>query len=216
MSQLKLYGMPLSNYFNMVKQSLLIKQVEFEEVIVKPNQDADYRKISPMGKVPAIETEQGFLSETMAIMDYIEATFPANPLFPTDAFAQAKTKELMRVVEHYIETPTHSMLPALFGKAISDDIKKHYEPLLNRGIAAFNQLIQPQPYLLSEKISYADIFTFWSMSVAQTISKVVYERDLASEMPGFKEWRALMLDNEITQQLVNASAEARKQMASGK
>ena len=53
---LKLYGFPVSNYFNMVKIALLEKQIEFEEVLVYPNQEHDYLSKSPMGKVPCIET----------------------------------------------------------------------------------------------------------------------------------------------------------------
>ena len=37
---LKLYGMPLSNYYNMVKTILIEKGMDFEEVLVKPNQEA--------------------------------------------------------------------------------------------------------------------------------------------------------------------------------
>ena len=34
---IKLYGMPLSNYYNMVKAVLIEKEMEFEEILVKPN-----------------------------------------------------------------------------------------------------------------------------------------------------------------------------------
>ena len=58
---IKLYGMPLSNYYNMVKTVLLEKGMDFEEVLVLPNQESDYLAKSPWGKVPARGTEQGFL-----------------------------------------------------------------------------------------------------------------------------------------------------------
>ena len=53
---IKLYGMPLSNYYNIVKAVLIEKGILFEEVLVKPNQEAEYLAKSPMGKVPCIET----------------------------------------------------------------------------------------------------------------------------------------------------------------
>ena len=56
---IKLYGMPLSNYYNMVKTVLLEKGMDFEEMLILPNQESDFLGKSPMGKVPAMETEQG-------------------------------------------------------------------------------------------------------------------------------------------------------------
>ena len=35
---IKLYGMPLSNYYNMVKTVLLEKGMDFEEMLILPNQ----------------------------------------------------------------------------------------------------------------------------------------------------------------------------------
>ena len=63
---IKLYGMPLSNYYNMVKTVLLEKGMDFEEMLILPNQELDFLGKSPMGKVPAMETEQGFLSPRRA------------------------------------------------------------------------------------------------------------------------------------------------------
>ena len=69
---IKLYGFPISNYYNMAKVVMIEKGIEFEEVLVRPNQEADYLSKSPMGKVPSIETEQGFLTETGVIIDYLD------------------------------------------------------------------------------------------------------------------------------------------------
>lgn len=64
---LKLYGFPLSNYYNKVKLVLLEKGIPFEEVHapVGPGSDPEaHADKSPLGKVPYIETEQGFLCES--------------------------------------------------------------------------------------------------------------------------------------------------------
>lgn len=44
----------------------------------------DYLKINPKGRVPALVTEQGVLTETPAILVYIAQTFPAARLAPLD------------------------------------------------------------------------------------------------------------------------------------
>ena len=77
----KLYGFPVSNYYNMVKFSLMEKGLDFEEVMTKPSQEADYKGKSPMGKVPCIEVDGRFLSESLAIAAYLETIQPDPPCF---------------------------------------------------------------------------------------------------------------------------------------
>jgi glutathione S-transferase len=48
-----------------------------------------------MGKVTCIGTEHGFLSETAAILEYIEHHYPDKPILPSDAFQRAKNSLLM-------------------------------------------------------------------------------------------------------------------------
>lgn len=49
-----------------------------------------YREINPKGRVPALETPMGILTETPAIIEYVAPT-----LVPKDAFAAAKMRELI-------------------------------------------------------------------------------------------------------------------------
>ena len=53
---IKLHGMYLSNYYNVVKTVLLEKGIVFEEVNQSPSQEDGYLDKSPMGKVPCLET----------------------------------------------------------------------------------------------------------------------------------------------------------------
>jgi glutathione S-transferase len=57
-------------------------------------QSPDYLKINPKGRVPALVTDKGILTETPAILAYIAQTFPKAKLAPTDdpfAFAQVQS-----------------------------------------------------------------------------------------------------------------------------
>jgi glutathione S-transferase len=49
-----------------------------------------YRRVNPKGRVPALETDSGILTETPAIVEYISPE-----LVPQDAFATAKMRELI-------------------------------------------------------------------------------------------------------------------------
>ena len=111
---IKLYGMPLSNYYNMIKCVLIEKGMEFEEVLVKPNQEVEYLSKSPMGKVPCIETSQGFLSETAVILNYLDALGEGPSFYPADAFERAKVEELIHGMELYIELQARRLYGEVF------------------------------------------------------------------------------------------------------
>uniref|UniRef100_A0A915DTX6 GST N-terminal domain-containing protein n=1 Tax=Ditylenchus dipsaci TaxID=166011 RepID=A0A915DTX6_9BILA len=105
---LKLHGFSVSNYYNMVKLALLEKGLPFEEVTFYGGQAPKALEVSPRGKVPVLETEHGFISETSVILDYIEQTQGGKALLPADPFQQAKVRELLKEIELYIELPART------------------------------------------------------------------------------------------------------------
>ena len=190
---IKLYGMPLSNYYNMVKAVLIEKGLEFEEILVKPNQDEDYLAQSPMGKVPCIETEQGFLTETGVIIDYLDALGEGPAFYPIDAFAKAKVQELIRYLELYIELPARRLYgEVFFGRPASDEEKAAVKVLLVKGFAALAKLAKFDPYLAGAEISYADFYFRYSVSLATIVCKKALDWDAFNEEPHIKQLLDLM------------------------
>jgi glutathione S-transferase len=56
---------------------------------------ADYLAVNPKGRVPSLETPQGVLTETPAILTYLAQTHPEAKLLPDDPFQAARVHELM-------------------------------------------------------------------------------------------------------------------------
>ena len=85
-TMLRLHGFSASNYYNIAKLALLEKGVPFEEVTVYTGAGAGYRPdylaSSPLGKVPCLETEEGFLTESRCIIDYLERAVPGAGALP--------------------------------------------------------------------------------------------------------------------------------------
>lgn len=55
----------------------------------------DYARINPKARVPALETPDGTLTETPAILEHIARLALSAALMPTDPWAQARTRETM-------------------------------------------------------------------------------------------------------------------------
>ncbi|MFT4799686.1 MAG: glutathione S-transferase [Candidatus Azotimanducaceae bacterium] len=184
---LKLYGFTVSNYFNMVKMALIEKDIPFEFIDVKPSQDESFLKQSPMGKVPCLETEQGFISETSVIFDYIEELGTGQNLMPTDPFERAKTRELIKEIELYIELPARTCFAeAFFGGSVSDETKEKAKAALVKGMACLKRSGKFSPYVAGDTFTYADIMLMYSVSLASACAKRVLETDLMADAPEVK------------------------------
>ena len=119
-----LHGFAASNYYNVVKHVLLYKGIPFQEHLIYSGGD-EWLRISPVGKVPAITTEDGrHLSETTVICDFIEETYPQMPLYPLDAGERAAVRQIMKVSELYLELPIRRLLSYSFsGRPAPDSVK---------------------------------------------------------------------------------------------
>ena len=74
---IKLYGLKMSNYYSLIMALLIEKGLEFEEAS-PANSEPDNLACSPMGKMPSIEGDGHFMSESLAIATYLE-TQPQQP-----------------------------------------------------------------------------------------------------------------------------------------
>ena len=187
---LKLHGMTRSNYYNLARACLIYKGIPFEEVKAVPSQEEDYLSKSPMGKVPCLETEQGFISETLAIAEYLDALQPERPLLPTEPYARGKALELLRHVELDIELTARRCLPAaFFGAEASEELKATTKKDLARGVRAISRLYVCEPYATGSEFNLADLYTYFSFGLAGAIVQKIYGEDLLAELP---QVRALM------------------------
>ncbi|CRI54690.1 MULTISPECIES: glutathione S-transferase [Pseudomonas] len=193
---LKLHGFAVSNYYNMVKLALLEKGVPFEEVPFFGGQLPQALAISPRGKVPVLQTEHGFISETGVILDYIEQTQPGKALLPADAFGQAKVRELLREVELYIELPARTCYAeAFFGAAVEPLIKERARADLLAGFATLKRNGKFAPYVAGEQLTIADLMFCFSVDLACAVGKKVLNIDFLADFPEAKALLQLLGEN---------------------
>ncbi|MFH2131861.1 MAG: glutathione S-transferase family protein [bacterium] len=183
----KLYGHPISNYYNIVKMCLLEKGVPFEEVQIGLEKTEDLLSKSPAGKIPFLETDQGILTETDVIIEYMDVAFDGPSFFPADPFARAQVRELMKYMELYVELPARRLYGAAFqGKTVSDEEKEAVKLLLEKGFAAVKARAKFGPYLMGKELTYADFYSMHSLALATRVTKAVYGWNSLNEMPEYK------------------------------
>lgn len=206
---LTLYGFDVSNYFNMLKLALSTKGLEYKTVLVYPNQTSEYLQLSHMGKVPVLETEHGMLTETNVILEYLDEAYPEKPLYPGNAYQKAKIKELVKVLELYLELPARRChAAAFFGSSVSDETRKEVKRALYKGIDALSRLTKFSPYVAGNQFTAADIMFLYTADLAAAVAHKLFNIDLLSLAPGSKELMALLNENEEVKNIAADRKEA--------
>jgi maleylpyruvate isomerase len=105
---MKLYGYWRSSSAYRVRIALELKGLRYETASVHLVRDGGeqhrpgFVARNPMQQVPVLEVDEGGatvrLSQSMAIIDYLDARFPQPPLLPGDPLDRARARELAEIV----------------------------------------------------------------------------------------------------------------------
>jgi len=86
-----LYGAGLSPFVRKVRVVLAEKKIAYDHDPVVPfNVSAEYKAISPLGKIPAWKDEAGAISDSSVICAYLERKHPTPALYPSDPYQFAR------------------------------------------------------------------------------------------------------------------------------
>jgi glutathione S-transferase len=193
---LRLHGYALSNYFNIARAALIEKGASFAVVETRASQTAAFLETSPMGKIPVLETPYGWLSETVAILDYIEDTVDGPRLHPSDPFLRARGRQVVNIVQLYVEAQIRSLFPGVFfGGTNSAATVGSVRQMLDRATGALSRLAVAEPFLLGNVVSYADLFAFYCLDIAERVTQFVYGRSILAEI-GITEWFGRMTERD--------------------
>lgn len=109
---------------------------------------APYRGIHPGALVPALDDDGAILTQSLAIIEYLDELHPAVPLLPGDALARARVRALAQT----IACDTHPLgnlrvvkyLQQQFG--IGDDAKREWlHHWMREGLATMESLLADHP-----------------------------------------------------------------------
>jgi glutathione S-transferase len=200
---LRLHGYAVSNYFNIARAALIEKAADFEIVTARATKDVEFLKASPMGKIPVLQTPRGWVAETVAILEYLEDTLPQPAMYPPDPFLRARGRQIINVIQMYVETPARSLFPGVFFGLRNDEaVAAAARVTLDRATNALRTLMNPAPFLLGSSISHADVFAFYCLDIADRVTRFVHARSILQEIGTLADWSRAMVRRPSTAAVV--------------
>ena len=101
-NMIKLYNYFRSSAAYRVRIALNLKSLPYEYLpvhLVKGEQrDERYRTINPLALVPTLVDERGTISQSMAIIEYLDETVPDPPLLPATPEARARVRSIAQAI----------------------------------------------------------------------------------------------------------------------
>lgn len=157
----KLYRHPLSGHCHRVELMLALLNIPYETIDLDlPNgehKQPEYLKISPLGQVPAIDDNGVTLSDSNAIIVYLEKKYndTGYEWMPNDPLEAAEVQRWLSVAAGEIFAgPCSVRLVKLFGIPLDYDLAKQKTDAL---FAVLEPLLASQSYLTGENITLADV-----------------------------------------------------------
>lgn len=124
---------------------------------------ADYQKINPKSRVPALVTSDGTITETGAILEYLSAIAGGSELVPQSAFEAAKMREIMYYLASTMHVNhAHKMRGARWANNTSsfEDMRAKVPETMAASCAYVEENLLQGPYLLGANMSLADPYLF--------------------------------------------------------
>jgi maleylacetoacetate isomerase len=166
MSRAILYDYYRSSAAYRVRIGLNLKGIDYESrpvnLVESQQKSDDYRALNPQGLVPTLEIDDQRLTQSLAILGYLDQRYPSQPLLPAAAAERSHVLSLALTVACDIH-PLNNLrvlkyLKGEFGRS-QDEIDLWYAHWISEGLPALETLARPRAgaFLFGDQPTMADV-----------------------------------------------------------
>jgi maleylacetoacetate isomerase len=163
----KLYSYFRSSAAYRVRIAFNLKGLNFETAPIHLQKEGGqqlkpaYRAVNPLMRVPTLELDSGErLTQSLAIIEYLDEVHPQPPLLPRDPVERAQVRALAQLIACDIH-PLNNLAPLRYLKnELGHDQSKidaWYHHWVLAGFDALEAMVQPGPYAFGADVTIADI-----------------------------------------------------------
>ncbi|WAS97969.1 maleylacetoacetate isomerase [Nannocystis punicea] len=162
---MKLHGFWRSTATWRVRIALAYKGLSYEYVAVDlltaggAQHSPEHRRLNPMAQVPVLEVEGGqHLTQSVAILEYLEERWPTPPLLPIAPLARARVRQLTEVINAGIQ-PLQNTGVQRHVQSLGVDSTGWIHHFVGKGLAALEAMTEPLAghFSVGDALSFADL-----------------------------------------------------------
>ncbi|AXK79320.1 maleylacetoacetate isomerase [Pseudolabrys taiwanensis] len=164
---MKLYTYFRSSAAYRVRIALNLKGLPYEMVPIHLTKDGghqhrpEFHTVNPQERVPALALSTGeVLTQSLAIIEYLDEIQPEPALLPADALARAKARSMAQIVACDIHPLNNLVSLQYLKRELKHEqaaIDAWYHHWVIQGFKAMEEMIMPGPYLCGAQVTIADI-----------------------------------------------------------
>ena len=121
-----------------------------------------YRKINPRGHVPVLVDDDTVVTETLAVLSYIDASHPDPPLFGRTLMETALVWQTMSECDGHFRGPVGDISRPLFRNKVAEfeDQIDSAAAKVHDELVVLNERLSASEWLAGAKVSAADLIVF--------------------------------------------------------
>ena len=148
-----LHDFPLSSACFRVRIVLSLKRLTYEKrnyaLRAGEQRASDYLAVNPAGLVPALEAGGIVLGQSLAIIDYLDATYPEPRMIPADPIARARAIEMALTIACDIHPLNNLRVLQYLEQAMGQGkapVDLWYQHWVEQGFATLEKLLPDAPF----------------------------------------------------------------------
>lgn len=162
-------AMQLYDYFRSsaafrLRIALNLKGLKYESVpvnlVANEQREAGYLQLNPLGLVPALATAEGeLLTQSVAILEWLEEQYPEPPLLPADPLGRARVRAMVQTIACDIHPLNNLRVQRYLVDTLGADEKAKlawYHHWIALGFAALEQQVTGDRYCYGDSPTFAD------------------------------------------------------------
>src|SRR5690606_16369759 len=138
----------------------------------------EHRRLNPMAQVPVLEIEEGqHLTQSVAILEYLEERYPSPPLLPSAPLARARVRQLTEVINAGIQ-PLQNTGVQRHLESLGVDAGAWIRRFVDDGLTALEAMTGP----LAGRFSVGDTLSFADLTL---VPELGFARRFEASLDGF-------------------------------
>ena len=154
---MKLYTGDLSPYSAKVRMQIYAMGIDDIDFELPPSFFlGKLAEISPIGRIPVLEVEDGIIPESEVIAEYLDDLYPERSLIGSTPWQRAEVRLLSRIADIYLMNNIFMVLGQLNRKTRVDAIRDLLIGQVTRGMGALERHIGTGNFAVGDSLTRAD------------------------------------------------------------